>query len=58
MDYIFQSLGDNAVIIKFENRISPDINSHIRRSALLLEQSKVDGITEWIPTYTSYTLKI
>ena len=56
MDYIFQSLGDNAIIIKFENRISPDINSHIRRSALLLEQSKADGIVEWIPTYTSLTV--
>jgi inhibitor of KinA len=56
VDYIFQPLGDNAVIIKFEDRISPEINTHIRRSALLLEKNKTAGITEWIPTYTSLTV--
>jgi inhibitor of KinA len=56
MEYIFQPLGDNAIIIKFENRISPEINAHIRRSAILIEQSKTNGIIEWIPTYTSLTL--
>ena len=56
MEHIFQPLGDNALIIRFENKICPEINNYIRRCALLLEQEGINGVIEWIPAYASLTL--
>ncbi|MCP4181221.1 MAG: 5-oxoprolinase subunit PxpB [bacterium] len=56
MKFSFKPLGDNSLIIQFEDKICPEINSHIRKSALLLEKQNILGIIEWLPTYTSLTV--
>ena len=56
MEFTFKPLGDNSLIIQFENKICPEINSNIRKLALLLEGKNIQGIIEWVPTYTSLTV--
>ncbi len=49
-------LGDKALRVEFGAEISPEINRKIRSFSLLLEKVKIDGVIEWIPTYTAVTL--
>lgn len=49
-------LGDSAVRVQFGDEISPEINQKVRSFSLLLEEEKIRGIIEWIPTYTAVTL--
>ncbi|ACB84728.1 5-oxoprolinase subunit PxpB [Natranaerobius thermophilus] len=46
--------GDKAVVMEFENEISPEVNAKIRATDhLLREEFQLKGITEIIPTYRS-----
>ncbi len=56
MEYTFLPLGDNALIIKFGNKICPQINHYIRNCVLNLKQKKIQEIIEWTPAYTSLTI--
>ncbi len=45
--------GDTSLTLEFGNEISPAINSQVRALSVLLEQSHIPGVTEWVPTYRS-----
>ena len=56
MKYKYFPLGDNAVIIKFSNTISKEINEEIRKCVFQFDKNKINGVTEWTPTYNSITV--
>jgi len=45
--------GDSALVMEFGNSISEDINRKIRSMGYAIENGKIDGITEIVPTYRS-----
>ncbi len=45
--------GDSALVMEFGNSISAEINNRIRSVCIAMENSKIDGITEIVPTYRS-----
>ncbi len=45
--------GDKSVVMEFGNEISKEINSKIRDVIICMEQEKISGIQEWLPTYRS-----
>lgn len=45
--------GDSAVCVEFGDEISPEINRKIRAFKIAVEQAKIGGIVETIPTYRS-----
>jgi len=49
----YLSAGDKAVVMEFGNEISKDINAKIRNVVKSVEEAKVDGIVELLPTYRS-----
>ena len=42
--------GDSAVTVELGSEISPDINSQIRAFTIALNESKLPGIVEVVPT--------
>lgn len=44
--------GDSAFLLKFGHEISEDIHKKIRAYIFLLDKNKMDGIVEWVPSYT------
>lgn len=52
----FLLAGDSAVTVEFGNEISREINADIRAFNIALEQSKIPGIVETVPTYRSLTV--
>src|SRR5690554_4672828 len=48
--------GDMGIRMQLSTLISPEVNQWIRSFSLLLEQEKLPGVVEWIPTYTAITL--
>ena len=48
--------GDTSVTVEFGNEISEKINADIRAFNIALEQSKISGIVETVPTYRSLTV--
>lgn len=45
--------GDKSLVVEFGNEISPDINAKIRSLLGALDNDKINGIDEVIPTYRS-----
>ena len=45
--------GDKALVMEFGNEISDDINGKIRAMSMAIQQKKIPGITEMVPTYRS-----
>lgn len=45
--------GDRSVVMEFGNSISPEINGKIRNMVTAIEEAKLKGISEIIPTYRS-----
>ena len=54
--YDVQVYGDRGIRIQFGKTISKDTNEKIRSFSALLEQEKIEGIIEWIPTYTTISI--
>ena len=50
---ICHDAGDRGVLVEYGNGISPEINHKVRSMAVVLEQSRLNGIIEIIPTYRS-----
>jgi inhibitor of KinA len=48
--------GDRAVLVEFENRISPEINRQVRSLAVTIEGEKMSGIEEVLPAYRTLML--
>ena len=49
----FLLTGDTSLTVEFGNEISEEINSKIRAFNIALQQSKIAGIVETVPTYRS-----
>lgn len=45
--------GDRAVVMEFGNEISKEINAKIRNVVKSVDEAKIDGIEELLPTYRS-----
>ena len=45
--------GDTAILVQFENEISPENNSRVQSLAAMISDAAVPGVTETIPTYSS-----
>ncbi|PTX58844.1 inhibitor of KinA [Melghirimyces profundicolus] len=52
----FHPLGDTGVRIGFGERIDPGVNREIRSFVNQLERSRIPGVVEWVPAYTSLTV--
>lgn len=52
-DVRFLLTGDTSLAVEFGNEISVDINAKIRAFNIALENSKIPGIVETVPTYRS-----
>ncbi len=46
-------MGDRALIIELGDRISPEFNQRVRKLALVLDDSSLEGLLEIVPTYRS-----
>lgn len=53
----FLMAGDSALVAEFGNAITPEINARIRAFNIALEQSKLPGILELLPTYRSVLIQ-
>jgi inhibitor of KinA len=51
-----QPIGDVAIRISFGNEISETTHNKIQRFVSTLNQEKISGIVEWVPTYTSVAI--
>lgn len=49
----FLLTGDTSLSVEFGNEISEEINSKIRAFNIALQQNKIEGIVETVPTYRS-----
>lgn len=52
-DVKFLLTGDTSLSVEFGNEISTEINAKIRAFNIALENSKIPGIVETVPTYRS-----
>ncbi|WP_405097416.1 5-oxoprolinase subunit PxpB [Oceanobacillus sp. FSL H7-0719] len=48
--------GDRGMRVQLGDSISKETNEQIRSLSALLEKENINGIIEWIPTYTSVTI--
>lgn len=53
----FLMAGDSALVAEFGNAITPEINARIRAFNIALEQQKLPGIIELLPTYRSVLIQ-
>jgi inhibitor of KinA len=51
-----EAYGDSGLRIQFGEDISRETNERIRCFCLLLEEKRIPGVIEWIPTYTAVSL--
>ncbi|MFS0750634.1 5-oxoprolinase subunit PxpB [Oceanobacillus sp. 1P07AA] len=51
-----QPYGDRGVRIQFGESIQKVVNDQIRDFCTVLEKSRIEGVLEWIPTYTAVTI--
>jgi inhibitor of KinA len=51
-----QPLGDLALRVSFEDIISESINRIIQQFIIQLQEANLNGIVEWVPTYTTITI--
>ena len=50
-DYTLRYVGDQALLVEFENEISMEVNQKVRALKFDLEQKKIPGVGELVPTY-------
>ncbi|MDY2985715.1 MAG: 5-oxoprolinase subunit PxpB [Synergistes jonesii] len=43
--------GDSALVVRFGNEISEEINQKVRAFRIAAQNSRIDGVVEYIPTY-------
>ena len=49
----YLAAGDSALVVELGAEIAPEINQKIRGLILTLEQQKIPGVREYVPTYRS-----
>lgn len=52
----FQPLGDGGIRVGFPQQITPEVNQMIRAFVFALEHEKLEGVLEWVPTYTAISI--
>lgn len=50
-------VGDSALLIEFENRIDPDINTQVLRLKQRIDAAQMQGIIEVVPSYRSLLIQ-
>jgi inhibitor of KinA len=50
---IFRIAGDRGLLLEYGDAIDPEINRKVRSMAIALDEKKLPGILEYIPTYRS-----
>ncbi len=50
-DYTLRYVGDQALLVEFENEISMEVSQKVRALKFDLEQKKIPGMGELVPTY-------
>src|SRR5699024_842912 len=50
------AFGDQGLRIQLGVQITPKINEELRSLVALLEAEQLEGVIEWIPTYTTITI--
>ncbi len=56
MFYEFLSNADTALTVQFERKISDEVNGFVTALAAVIEDKKISGVIELIPTFTSLTV--
>ncbi|WP_408009708.1 5-oxoprolinase subunit PxpB [Pseudalkalibacillus sp. A8] len=56
MKYELHPLGDSAVIVHLDDKITEETNVLVRNISLLLEEEPLPGMIEFVPTFTSVTV--
>lgn len=51
-----QPLGDTALRIRLGEGIDPEVNRRVRAACAALERASVNGVVEWVPSYTAVTV--
>lgn len=46
-------MGDGALLVRFEEEISPQVNDKVRALAFLLQRRALEGVSELVPAYRS-----
>lgn len=52
-DFHIRPVGDSALTVEFEKRIDPEVNAEVHTLRALLEDERVPGVTDMIPTFCS-----
>lgn len=50
---IYLLMGDRGLLLEFGDEISPEVNEEVRRIALAIQEERMEGIIETVPTYRS-----
>ena len=50
-DYTLRYVGDQALLVEFENEISMEVNQKVRALKFDLEQKRIPGMGELVPAY-------
>ena len=53
---VFLPSGDRAIVIEFGSEIDPGINALVHSATSAIENARLDGVIELVPTYRSVTL--
>lgn len=56
MIHSFLQNGDSAVTVQFKNEISREVNSYVTSLCAEIEQNKIKGVIEYIPTFCSVSV--
>lgn len=56
MNYSFLQNGDSAVTVQFKKEISREVNVLVTSLAAVIEESRIKGIIELVPTFASLTV--
>lgn len=51
--FTYLPAGDSALVVEVGDEITPEINQTIRGLVLALEQQRIPGVREYVPTYRS-----
>ena len=56
MIHSFLQNGDSAVTVQFKNEISKEVNSYVTSLCAEIENNKINGVIEYIPTFCSVSV--
>ncbi|WP_072891067.1 5-oxoprolinase subunit PxpB [Ornithinibacillus halophilus] len=49
-------MGDKAILVKFNDNVTPTLNQQIRSLCLSLQNQTLPGIVEWVPSFDTVTI--